>query len=76
MLKNTRNIRSAVNLKEIKGKAGSNSMVDNSIVGSNKTTNQIIPIKKKNQAKTTKSKILIKSKNHDFPLNPEIKRSE
>ena len=34
------------------------------IVGGNKATNLI---KRKNQAKTTKSKILVKSKNHDFP---------
>ena len=38
-------------------------MVGN-LVGGDKATN---PIKGKNQAKTTKSKILIKSKNHDFP---------
>ena len=34
------------------------------MVGGGEATN---PIKEKNQAKTTKSKILVKSKNHDFP---------
>ena len=31
--------------------------------------NQISSIKRKNEAISTKSKILIKPKNHDFPLN-------
>ena len=39
-------------------------MVGNSMIGSGEATN---PTKGKNQAKTTKSKILVKSKNHDFP---------
>ena len=39
------------------------------IVGGGKATN---PTKRKNPVKTTKSKILVKSKNHDFPkFRPE-----
>ena len=64
MLKTTGSTGSAANPKEIKGEVGGDSMVDNSIVRGGKATN---PIKGKNQAKTTKSKILVKSKNYDFP---------
>ena len=63
MLKTTGNTESAANPKEIEGGVGGNSVVGN-VVGGNKATN---PIKRKNPVKTTKSKILIKSKNHDFP---------
>ena len=40
------------------------------MVGGGKATN---PTKGKNQVKMTKSKILVKSKNHDFPLNSRNK---
>ena len=64
MLKTKRSTRSAANTKKTKGKVSGNSVVGNSMVGSSETTN---PIKRKNQAKTTKFKILVKFKNHDFP---------
>ena len=63
MLKTTESIWSAANPKETEGEVGSNSIVSD-MVDSGKATN---PIKGKNQAKTTKFKILVKSKNHDFP---------
>ena len=47
-------------------------MVD--VVGGGEATN---PTKGKNLAKTTKSKILVKSKNHDFPkFRPEEARTD
>ena len=64
MLKTTGNTRSTANPKKTKGKVSGNSVVGNNTVGGGKVTN---PTKRKNQAKMTKSKILIKSKNHDFP---------
>ena len=64
MLKITRSTGSATNSKESKGKVRGNSVVGNSMVGSGEATN---PTKGKNQAKMTKSKILVKSKNHNFP---------
>ena len=64
MLKTTRNTGSALNPKESESKVDGNNMVGDSIVGDDEATN---PTKRKNQAKTTKFKILIKSKNHDFP---------
>ena len=51
------------NPKETKGEIYIDNIVCN-IVGGSKITNNT---KGKNQAKTTKSKILVKSKNHDFP---------
>ena len=66
MLKTTGSTESAANLKETEGEVSGNSVVGNSMVGGGEATN---PIKGKNQAKTTKSKILIKSKSHDFPPN-------
>ena len=51
------------------GEIGSNSMDSDSIVSSNKATIQTNSTKRKNQVKTIKSKILVKSKNHDFPPN-------
>ena len=63
MLKTTGSTRSATNSEEIKGKVSSNSVVGN-LVGSGEAINST---KRKNQAKTTTSKILVKSKNHDFP---------
>ena len=55
---------SAANSKKTKDKVFGNSVVVDSIIGSGEATNLT---KRKNQAKTTKSKILVKSKNHDFP---------
>ena len=63
MLKITGSTGFAANPKETKGEIGGNSMIGNSMVGGNEATN---PTKGKNQAKMTKSKILVKSKNHDF----------
>ena len=53
----------ATNLKKIESGVSGNSVAGN-VVGSSEATN---PIKRKNLVKTTKSKILVKSKNHDFP---------
>ena len=63
MLKTIGSIGSATNLKETEGNVSGNSMVGD-LVGGGEATN---PSKGKNQAKTTKSKILVKSKNFDFP---------
>ena len=63
MLKTTENTGSAANLKETKDGVGGDSMVGK-VVCSSKATNLT---KKKNLMKTTKSKIFVKSKNHDFP---------
>ena len=49
-------------------------MVGNNMVGGGKATNQANFTKRKNQAKTTKFKILVKSKNHDFPPNSRNKK--
>ena len=62
MLKTTGSTGSVASLKETKGGVGGDSVVD--VVGGGEATN---PTKGKNLAKTTKSKILVKSKNHDFP---------
>ena len=75
MLKTTRSTRSAVNPKKTKGEVGGNNVVDDSIVGGVKVTNQANSTKGKNQSKTTKSKILVKSKNHDFPLKSRTKKA-
>ena len=64
MLKTIKSIGSVTEPKKTKVGINSNNMVD-----SNKITNQINFTKGKNQAKITKSKILVKSKNYDFPLN-------
>ena len=63
MLKTIGSTRSAANPKKTKAGFGSNSVVGD-IVGGGEATN---PTKGKNPVKTTKSKILVKSKNHDFP---------
>ena len=63
MLKTIRSTGSAANSKETEGKVGGNSVVGD-MVGGNEAINLT---KGKNQAKTTKSKILVKFKNHDFP---------
>ena len=62
MLKTTGSTGSTANPEETKGEVGGNSVVGN-LVGGDKTTNST---KRKNQAKITKSKTLLKSKNHDF----------
>ena len=63
MLKTTGNTGSAANSKETKGRVDGNSVVDH-VVSGGEVTN---PTKRKNPVKTTKSKILVKSKNHNFP---------
>ena len=63
MLKTTGSTRSAVNPKETKGGVGGNRIVGNVVDGGEATN----PTKGKNPMKMTKFKILIKSKNHDFP---------
>ena len=69
MLKTIGSTGSAANSKKIKGKAGGNSMVGDNVVGGSKITSQISLTKGKNQVKTTIFKILVKSKNCDFPPN-------
>ena len=64
MLKTTGSTGSAANPKETESEIGGDSVVGDSMVGGDEATN---PTKRKNQAKTTKSKILVKFKNHDFP---------
>ena len=66
MLKTTRSTGSAANSEETEGDVGGDSVIGNSIVDSGEAIN---PTKGKNQAKTTKSKILVKFKSHDFPPN-------
>ena len=63
MLKITDSTKSTANSKKTKFKIGSNSVVGDMIGGGE----AINSTKRKNQAKTTKSKIMVKSKNHDFP---------
>ena len=63
---------SVANPEKIEGEVGSNKVVGNSMVGDGEATN---PTKRKNQAKTTKFKILVKSKNHDFPPNSRNKKA-
>ena len=63
MLKTTGNTGSAVNPEETEGGVGGNSVVSD-VVGGGEATNST---KRKNPVKTTKSKILVKFKNHDFP---------
>ena len=69
MLKATESTGYAANPKKTEGKSGVNSVVGDSKVGANEATNQTNSTKRKNQAKTTKFKILVKSKNYDFPPN-------
>ena len=64
MLKTTRSTGSAANSEETEGEVGGDNVVGDSVVGAGEATNST---KGRNQAKMTKSKILIKSKNHDFP---------
>ena len=61
MLKTTGSTGSVASPEETEGGVGGDSVVD--VVGGGEATN---PTKRKNLAKTTKSKILVKSKNHDF----------
>ena len=72
MLKTTGSTRFTANPEKTEDKAGGNSMFGNSIVGGDKATNSI---KRKNQAKTTKSKILVKSKNRDFLFKSRSKEA-
>ena len=62
MLKTTRSIGSVASPKETEGGVGGDNVVD--VVSGGEAIN---PTKRKNLAKTTKSKIWVKSKNHDFP---------
>ena len=62
MLKTTRSTGSIASPKETEGGVGGNSVID--VVDGGEATN---PTKRKNLVKTTKFKILVKSKNHDFP---------
>ena len=62
MLKTTGSTGSVASPKKTEGGVGGDSVVD--VVGGGEAINYT---KGKNLAKTTKSKILIKSKNHDFP---------
>ena len=63
MLKITGNTRSTANTKETEGRVGCNNVVGN-LIGGGEATNLT---KRKNPVKMTKFKILVKSKNHDFP---------
>ena len=63
MLMTTGNTGSTANSEEIQGGVGGNSVVGD-MIGGGEATN---PTKRKNPVKTTKSKILVKFKNHDFP---------
>ena len=73
MLKTTKSTRSRANHKEIKGKVGGKSVNGNNIVGGGEAIN---PIKGNNHSKMTKSKILVKSKNHHFPFKSRIKEAK
>ena len=64
MLKTTKSTRFAVESKDTKFEIG-----DNNVVDGNEVTNKTNSIQGKNQAKMTKSKDLVKSKNHDFLSN-------
>ena len=75
MLKTIKNTGYAANHKEIKGKVSSNSIVGNSMIGGGETINKANFTKGKNQVEITKSKILVKSKNHDFSLNSRNKKA-
>ena len=71
MLKTTGSTGSVASPEETEGGVGGDSVVD--VVDGGEATN---PTKGKNLAKTTKSKILVKSKNHDFPKSrPEKVRT-
>ena len=68
MLKTTGSTGSTANFEEIKGGIDGNSVVSD-VVRSSDVTN---PTKRKNLVKTTKSKIWVKSKKHNFPkFRPE-----
>ena len=69
MLKTPKNTWSASKSKKTKGKTDGNSMDNNIVVSDSGVIIQISPIKRNNLAKIIKSKILIKSKNRDFPPN-------
>ena len=75
MLKITKSIGPIANPKKIEVKASSDSVVGNSIVDSGKVINQTGSTKRKNQAKISKSKILVKSQNHDISLNSRNRKA-
>ena len=66
MLKTIGSTGSAANPNETESKVDGDSVVGKSMVGGGEATNLT---KRKNQAKITKSKILVKSKSYDFPPN-------
>ena len=72
MLKTTRSAGSVANPEETKGEVSGNSVIGNSMVSGGEATNST---KGKNQAKTTKSKILVKSKSHNFPPNSRNRKA-
>ena len=72
MLKTIGSTWFAANSKETESEIGGNSVVGNRIVDGSEATNST---KGKNQAKTAKSKILVKSKSHDFPPNSRNKEA-
>ena len=76
MLKTTRSTRSTTNLKKTKSKIDGNNDDGNSMICGGEAINQINPIKRKKQAKITKSKNLVKSKNHDFLPNSRNKEAK
>ena len=71
MLKTTGSTESAANSKETEGGVGGDSVVSD-VVGGGEATNLI---KGKNPVKTTKSKILVKSKTMIF-LSPGLRKPE
>ena len=75
MLKTIASTGSATNTKETEGKISSNSVISNSIVDSGEATNQTNSIKRKNQMKMIKSKIMVKFKNQDFFSNSRNKEA-
>ena len=70
MLKTTASTGFAASLNKTESKAGGNNIVDN-----DEATNQTNPIKRKKQAKMTKSINLVKSKNHEFFLNSRNRKA-
>ena len=73
MLKTIGSTGSAASPKETKGEIGGNNVIGDNMVGGDEAINLI---KGKNQAKTTKFKILVKSKNPDFPPNSRNREAE
>ena len=69
MLNTTENTGFIVNSKETGSKIDGNSLIGNSVIGGSEVINLKNPTNRKNQAKITKSKNLVKSKTCGFPLN-------